>query len=239
MILTYQHKFLFLRPPKSSGASLEVALADFCGADDLITPINKNVIQENISNPLVANHMPALEGPKHGLNNPWNFESHTPYKEVELYYDLTEFTTISITRNPFEKLVSRYYHYLENSNWSEQTYQFKRFLSAMLKNYTVPNGYIHKDLAVHDNAWDKIDMWVRYDHLKEDILCIENKFKLVGLYKKFKTLNLHGNYHRKCGSSTNCQVIAEFYEMNHCLDLVPTIQKIYSEEIARFNYKLR
>jgi hypothetical protein len=39
MILSKQHKFIFIKGVKVAGTSIEIALAPFCGPDDIITPI--------------------------------------------------------------------------------------------------------------------------------------------------------------------------------------------------------
>jgi hypothetical protein len=39
MILSHEHKFIFLRTKKTAGTSIELALSDLCGPDDIITPL--------------------------------------------------------------------------------------------------------------------------------------------------------------------------------------------------------
>ena len=39
MIISHRHKFIFLKPQKVAGTSVEVALAQHCGEDDIVTPI--------------------------------------------------------------------------------------------------------------------------------------------------------------------------------------------------------
>lgn len=39
MILSKRHKFIFIKGVKVGGTSIEIALAPFCGGDDIITPI--------------------------------------------------------------------------------------------------------------------------------------------------------------------------------------------------------
>jgi len=39
MIISHRHKFIFLKPRKVAGTSVEVALARHCGEDDIVTPI--------------------------------------------------------------------------------------------------------------------------------------------------------------------------------------------------------
>lgn len=39
MILSHRHRFLFIKTRKTAGTSLELALAKFCGPEDVITPL--------------------------------------------------------------------------------------------------------------------------------------------------------------------------------------------------------
>jgi hypothetical protein len=41
MILSLEHKFIFLRTKKTAGTSIELALSDLCGPDDVITPLTR------------------------------------------------------------------------------------------------------------------------------------------------------------------------------------------------------
>ena len=38
MILSHEHKFIFIRTKKTAGTSVELALSKYCGPDDIITP---------------------------------------------------------------------------------------------------------------------------------------------------------------------------------------------------------
>jgi len=40
MIISHKHKFIFIKTNKTAGTSVEIALSEFCGPDDVITPIS-------------------------------------------------------------------------------------------------------------------------------------------------------------------------------------------------------
>ena len=40
MIISHKHKFIFLKTNKTAGTSIEIALSEFCGEEDIITPIS-------------------------------------------------------------------------------------------------------------------------------------------------------------------------------------------------------
>ena len=41
MILSHEHKFIFLGTKKTAGTSIELALSELCGPDDVITPLTR------------------------------------------------------------------------------------------------------------------------------------------------------------------------------------------------------
>ena len=40
MIISHKHRFIFLKTNKTAGTSIEIALSEFCGEKDIITPIS-------------------------------------------------------------------------------------------------------------------------------------------------------------------------------------------------------
>ena len=38
MIISHEHKFIFLKTKKTAGTAIEAALSELCGASDVITP---------------------------------------------------------------------------------------------------------------------------------------------------------------------------------------------------------
>jgi hypothetical protein len=39
MIISHEHKFIFLKTKKTAGTSIELAVSQLCGPDDVITPL--------------------------------------------------------------------------------------------------------------------------------------------------------------------------------------------------------
>jgi len=40
MIISHEHKFIFIKTNKTAGTSIEIALSKYCGSNDIITPIS-------------------------------------------------------------------------------------------------------------------------------------------------------------------------------------------------------
>ena len=100
MIISHRHKFIFLKPRKVAGTSVEVALAQHCGDDDIVTPIvafNPNWDEDQYAHP----------------GKPWpGYGRHSTLMRVrkrlgqELWDDYFKF---AITRNPWDLVVSQYH----------------------------------------------------------------------------------------------------------------------------------
>jgi hypothetical protein len=41
MIVSHEHKFIFLKTKKTAGTSIELALSELCGTDDVIAPLTE------------------------------------------------------------------------------------------------------------------------------------------------------------------------------------------------------
>ena len=100
MIISHRHKFIFLKPRKVGGTSVEVALAQHCGDEDIITPIgtfNPKWDQDQYVHP-------GKKWPGYGR--------HATLKRVrkQLGEDLwDDYFKFAITRNPWDLVVSQYF----------------------------------------------------------------------------------------------------------------------------------
>ena len=67
MIISHKYKFIFIKPEKTAGSSLEIALSKYCDHNDIITTIGEEYIRKKIPN-LVTLTVPKT----HVLLNPNN-----------------------------------------------------------------------------------------------------------------------------------------------------------------------
>ena len=100
MIISHRHKFVFLKPRKVAGTSVEVALARHCGEEDIVTPIG--TFDPEWDEDQYAH--PGKKWPGYGR--------HATLRRVrkqvgeELWGDYFKF---AITRNPWDLVVSQYF----------------------------------------------------------------------------------------------------------------------------------
>jgi len=138
MILSHEHRFLFIKGRKVGGTSIEMLLAPFCGPLDIITPISPvDEIRRLEAGGVPRNYCPdpALEARYLQLVRSGNFDearktrvhsdkvypffNHMPVAAVERLADYTptEFTLTYSVRNPYAKIIS-----LANMNLSFSGY---------------------------------------------------------------------------------------------------------------------
>ena len=110
MIVSHAHRFIFLKPRKVAGTSIEVALAPFCGPQDILTPVTDFV-------PGVGHEV--YEQPHRNDDGCYN---HMLPREIARELDQRGqaaawrgYRKVTVVRNPWDMLVSQFY-------W-QQTYQ--------------------------------------------------------------------------------------------------------------------
>lgn len=97
MIVSHKYRFIFVKTFKTAGTSIEVYLSQFCGPDDILTPIVPHVEPHRARNDEgFFNHMPGCEI-RDRLGSPvWN-----------------DYFKFCVERNPWDKVLS-YYHMMNH-----------------------------------------------------------------------------------------------------------------------------
>ncbi|MEL7250855.1 MAG: sulfotransferase family 2 domain-containing protein [Bacteroidota bacterium] len=177
MIISHQHKFIFLKPQKTAGTSVELLLSRICGSQDVITPLGFD------PDPKVRQ--------KHQAKDPQNYRRPKPFKHWqlnELFWYFTKgrkphlnywehltaakvwtyagediwdaYQKISIVRNPWDHAVSMYkwmthYNFEKSTNFDLETF-IVRVYKEMWCFYSIKNRY-------------QIDFMIKFEELEASL----------------------------------------------------------------------
>lgn len=93
MIISHQHRFIFIKNVKTAGTSIEVYLSSRCGPSDIVTPV-----------------LPPEPG--HQPRNHAGFYNHMPAHEIRARVPATlwqDFYRFTVERNPWDKTLSHFH----------------------------------------------------------------------------------------------------------------------------------
>lgn len=188
MIISHSKKFIFIKPRKVAGTSVEVALARYCGPEDVIT---ENISSDDLDNTTTEdfrrndagffNHMSSLRIRQKIAPEIWN-----------TYFKIT------IVRNPWDMVVSRYFWNKKNATPRATPLQaLKEVMNSPLNIdrygklfFSLKRTLLNQDLKPTDSFEDFLhklphnisntkyyfdrngtplcDFVIRYEHLEED-----------------------------------------------------------------------
>jgi hypothetical protein len=227
MIISHRHRFIFVKTKKTAGTSIELALREICGPDDVITPITREA-DEKINKGLSPQHW-HVSG-KRDLVWPWlkkvlpwhpkheNFSAHIPAEPARhLIGDKTwsEYFKFSVERNPWDRQVSHYYYHVRPETGRRMTFkEFMNMRRAYLNNY---------DIYSIDGVIS-VDHVMRYEHLAAEFAAVLQR---IGISQSVELPRAKGGIRKEETS------YREFYD-DHTRGLVA---QWYRREIEAFGYE--
>jgi len=174
MLLSHLHEFIFIKPQKTAGTSVELFLSKICGSDDIITPFiydpNPNVRTDNgAKQPQNYKKYKDISKWNHKdiysmirkfqlPNN--DFKEHLSAVQIRNLIDETiwkNYRKISMVRNPWDHAVSYYKWYKFRGHF---TGNFHEFIS---KGYNLQKDFLFI------NQFYVIDEVIQFEFLEEDL----------------------------------------------------------------------
>jgi len=189
VIISHKHRFIFLKTEKTAGTSVEIALSEFCGPDDVITPI----IAEDEAMRAEA----GFRGPQNYdfgrgartlkdairviKGKPIGFRAHSPAAYVARYAPSAawrDYLKFTIVRNPFDCAISRHF-------WANR---------AAAADPSAINAAILAERPERLSNWPiytiggeiVADQVVRYEHLVADLEALRLKLGLPSPLRSFQ-----------------------------------------------------
>jgi len=120
MIISHEHKFIFIKTVKTAGTGIEIFLSQQCGRKDIVTPIFPSVEGHQPRNyEGFVNPIPELWGWPKGLRaalghifNKRKFYNHMPASLVQKRVSAgvwKNYFKFCVERNPWDKVLSHYH----------------------------------------------------------------------------------------------------------------------------------
>jgi hypothetical protein len=183
LIISHEHRFIFLKTKKTAGTAIEAALSELCGPDDVITPYREESEQDRkgrvpqnyrIEHPLKPKRplwRKLLMRPERYYHPSVGYYEHMPASTVRAYVGeevWRSYFKFAFDRNPWDRQVS-WYLYKTKSKRSRPG--FERFMASRRRAYV--NNY---EIYTEDGSL-AVDFVGRYENLEEDL---NKAFELAG-----------------------------------------------------------
>ena len=193
MILSHKHKFIYIKTHKTASTSIEVALCDLCGPEDIITPASRHLMKHRkdaraqnyrLDHPAVPKRpllKRLLRRPERHYHTSVGFYEHMPGWRIKAYIGneiWSSYYKFTFERNPWDRQVSWYYYKTKSKDPRPPFDAFnlnKR--RAWVENY---------DLYTIDNEIC-VDFVGRYENIAEDMDKVLETLGLKGKVQLPKT----------------------------------------------------
>ncbi|MBC6498002.1 MAG: sulfotransferase family 2 domain-containing protein [Alphaproteobacteria bacterium GM7ARS4] len=235
VIISFKHRFIFIKPTKVAGTSLEVALSRFCGKDDVMSRF-----REEESNQLRARFYPypvrnTIELVKHGEKCTSKLVVHGSVHQLRSFLGndvFRRFLKISVIRNPYDWVVSLYAWraHKRRCGPSRET-SVSLFRRWFLENIEDELYRQERRYATLKHPYDAVDFMIRFEHFEEDLTALSQRLGLTeNIYDTFKGIREKG--HVRPQSLTTRACFEGFFEG------IEMMKKHYAIELERFGYDL-
>jgi len=169
MIISHSHKFIFIKSRKTAGTSLEAALSAYCAGDDIVTPLGDYKHNRDEAGRLI-----------HRSLNAGNFEQHDEALTIRNKLPPEQWTSyfkFSITRNPWDKVVSEFFWEKRQDPELRPRKRFFHYLGVPFDEFRHTRKLFSEFVEDYRNTNDRfylidaelcVDFVIRYERLADD-----------------------------------------------------------------------
>ena len=179
-----------------ASSSFELAISKYCGPNDIITKIGRG--NDEIRKSL-------------GYFGPQNFEINDKNSKVKyrghdeaiviketIPSDIWDsYTKIATIRNPYDKMISKYYDLFRNAS-KEEMPTFEKFIGRRKRKELIAE-FLYG--PIHIDGKSVVDFYIRYEHLIEDVKKLEMKIACPGLLETMQQFSVGAQFRSKQDSS--------------------------------------
>ena len=207
MIISFKHKFIYVKNRKVGGTSLEKYLID-----KLIDPSIDVHTGSKIDN-YQSNKIKMTDGQE--VSGHISIIDISRILKKNLENLMSEFFIFSIERNPFDKVVSSYHFHKKDED----------FLDFIKNTKFLPKDW--NKYALNNNIIGRVYLYEEFEKLFDslNVILSLNKNNLLN-FSEFKYYNLKSNFRPKDTP----------YQNYYCDESKKFVESYFKQEIERFNY---
>jgi len=185
MIISHKYKFIFIKTVKTAGTSIQVFLSQYCGSDDIVTPVSRaenpyfprnyrglfSPLPDLIEQPATIKNMKKILRRFITLRK---FHSHIPARKLKTRIPektWNEYFKFCVERNPWDKVLSHYFFEKQRYNGYNKNLLLDEYLSLGKLPYNYP---IYTDI----NGEILVDRIIRYENLIAELAKV---FSFLGI----------------------------------------------------------
>jgi len=228
MIISHKYKFIFIKTLKTAGTSIEVYLSQYCGADDVITPVEP---PEQDHSP--QNHT-GFWNPLKDIrvaNERWSRKKViSNFLSYRKYYNHIPAEFIKNRLNP--KIWNSYYKFCVERNPWDKSLSYYNMLTSMGHNYQnfqeyLDNGPLCHNLRYYADQSDNVlvDRVLYYESLNEE------------LEKLFGELGIPFNGQLSVRAKSDTRKVVGNYQSSFSELQAIQVSKLFKQEIDLHKYK--
>tara|TARA_Y100000593_G_C4322004_1_gene344295 strand:+ start:1336 stop:2856 length:1521 start_codon:yes stop_codon:yes gene_type:complete len=215
MIISHKHKFIFFKTRKTAGSSIQVALGNHCGENDIITGQYREGVDDN-------SHSAGL--------NMSNFYTNHPHPEIIPTKSFIEnnigrdvwdsYFKFAFIRNPYDIAVSRYHWDRKKRNRKDEI-SIDDFRNWVKHGKLTDEDWLYKYISTSGSV--DLDFVGRYENLSNDLEYICEKIGIPNLNLGFL----------KSGFRDKKIKYTEYYDD----DTKNIVSNFFETDLNLFNYK--
>ena len=183
MILSHRHRFIFVKPRKTAGSSVEVALSRLLEPGDVATSLARDEEPLRVVQPGVRVGS-GWFWPESPFQPPRRLRNHSGLSKVygAFHPEVRHYKVVSMTRNPWDRAVSLFFYHVRHTDIREQNVaaqkaSFRRFTHFYGPWTWLDTVSVHKRERALDSARIlyffrgrcRADYVIRFEFLEQDL----------------------------------------------------------------------